>query len=117
MIDEVKIESYKKFSYFCQSAYNSIQIYLELIKKRKIELANQMMFKVLDDIENMIKHYNNISRDFSKINILNSKFEFLFEGIKNMDYYLIRDVFEYEMLPILEDIFKDFKKDIYNVIS
>jgi len=117
VINEVKIESYKKFSYFCQSAYNSIQVYLELVLKRKIELANQMMFKVLDDIDNMIKHYNNISNDFSKMDILNSKLEFLFEGIKNTDYYLIRDVFEYEILPILEDIFENFKKDIYNVIS
>ena len=117
MIDETKIESYKKFSYYCQSAYNSIQVYLELILKRKLELSNQILFKIIEDIDNMIKYYNNIGKEPSNIEFLNKKLEILFQGVENMDYYFIRDVFEYEMLPTLEGLFNEVKEDIYSIIS
>lgn len=110
MIDEKKIEIYKKISYFAQSSFSSIQVYKNLILSRKLDLSNELLFKIIEDIAEMIKYYMQIE---GSLNNINNKLELILEAYQNLDYYLIKDILEYDVLPMIEDVFEEMNKDIY----
>lgn len=117
MIDEKRIEIYKKISYFSQSSFSSIQVYKNLITNRKLDLSNNILFKIIEDITEMLKYYAEINGNINIIASINNKLQLILEGYKNIDYYLIRDVLEYEIEPFIDEIFDEMRKDIYNYVQ
>lgn len=114
MINEVTIESIKKCSYYCQSCYTSMHLFNELVQGRKLDVLDSLLMKIIEDITKLIKFYSELSLSPSSINNINSKLELMLEGYENSDYFYIKDVFEYEILPIVENIFNEIKKIIFN---
>lgn len=117
MMDERMMESYKKVSYFTQSSFSSIQVYKNLITSRKLELSNQLLFKIIENITQMLMYYSEICENSNIIIGINNKLEFVLDAYKNSDYYLIRDILEYDMLPVIEGIFRDIESSLHKLVK
>lgn len=114
MISESKVEIIKKSSYYCQSCYTSMHAFNELVQNRKLEVLDSLLMKIMEDITNLMKFYTELNLSVSTISNLNSKLELFMDGYTNSDYYYIKDIFDYEILPVVEDIFNEIKKIIAN---
>lgn len=112
MSNENTIESIKKASYYCQSCYTSMELFNDLVENRKLELLNPLLAKIIEDISNLIRFYSNINSQDLLISDMNSKLEIFLDGYENLDYYYIKDIFSYEMIPVVENIFNEIKRNI-----
>lgn len=67
---------------------------------------------------NWIVDVINLSRDIQKEDIdvsqINEKLEEVVEAIENEDYILVGDLFEYEVLPIIEEVHKKIRDIVAN---
>lgn len=114
MINESIKDIIKKLSYYCQSCYTSMHLFNELIQGRKLEVVNDLIIKIVEDINNLMRFYSELNLSTDVINNMNSKLELVIEGYANLDYYYMKDIFEYEILPIVEEVFNEIKKIISN---
>lgn len=105
-----------KTSYYCQSIYTSINLFNDFVEKRKYLMLDDLLIKVIDDISQCIKFYSKVNENLSIINTINSKLQLILEGYENKDYFYIRDIFEYEIIKNIEEIFKEIKFNIENKI-
>lgn len=109
MISEKEIVSIKNLSYYCQSCYTSINIFNNYTIMRKIDILEPLLVKIVEDFTNLTKYYSELPLDLSVINNFNRGLQSVIEGYSNSDYYYIKDVFEYDIIPIIEQIFNEIK--------
>lgn len=114
MINESIKDIIKKLSYYCQSCYTSMHLFNDLVQNRKLEVLDTLLIKIIEDITNLMKFYSELNLSVPVINNINNKLELVMEGYTNSDYYYIKDIFEYEILPVIEGIFSEVKKIIFN---
>lgn len=114
MINESVKDIIKKLSYYCQSCYTSMHLFNDLVENRKLEVLNDLLMKIIEDITNLMKFYSELNLSVSVISNINNKLELVMDGYTNSDYFYIKDIFEYEILPIIEDIFNEVKKIVFN---
>jgi len=114
VINENTIEAIKKTSYYCQSCYTSMHLFSDLVENRKLDLLDNLLIKIIEDVTNLMNFYSKLDLSLTVINTINNNLELVVEGYSNLDYFYIRDVFEYEILPIVEDIFNEIKTQISN---
>lgn len=114
MINENIKEVIKKVSYYCQSCYTSMHLFEDLVKNRKLEVINELIMKIVEDITNLMKFYLELNLSSYVISSMNNKLELVIDGYANLDYFYLKDVFEYEILPIVENVFDEIKSIISN---
>lgn len=112
MISKSTADAIEKLSYYCQSCYTSMELYKELVEGRKLEPASILLIKIVNDLESLIEFYQKVNSSAEKIDCINSKLEIFMDGYENLDYFYIKDIFQYEMIPLIEDIFNEIKKII-----
>lgn len=114
MINESVKDIIKKLSYYCQSCYTSMHLFNDLVENRKLEVLNDLLMKIIEDITNLMKFYSELNLSVSVISNINNKLELVMDGYTNSDYFYIKDIFEYEVIPIIEEIFNEAKKIIFD---
>lgn len=117
MINENKIEVIKKLSYYCQSCHTSMSLFNDLVINRKLDVIDALLVKIIEDLSNLMKFYSALNLSASTINDMNGKLQLFMEAYENSDYYYIRDIFKYEMIPLVESIFVEVKNIVYNINS
>ncbi|UZQ50521.1 hypothetical protein [Clostridium kluyveri] len=113
MISKSMVDDIENLSYYCQNCHTSMEVYNELVQNRKLETASILLTKIINNITILIELYQRINSSVKKIEYINSKLEILMDGYENMDYFYIKDIFEYEMLPLTKEIFEEIKEIIF----
>ena len=117
VVDKMQVKnSVLKTSYYCQSIYTSINLFNDFVEKRKYLMLDNLLIKIIDDISQCIRFYSTINENLCIIDTINSKLKLIVDGYENRDYFYIRDVFEYEIIRNIEDIFKEIKFNIENEV-
>ena len=104
-----------KTSYYCQSVYTSIDLFIEFTDMRKYDVLNELLMKIIEDISECIKYYSNLNLDMSLIYEINNNLNFLLEGYSNKDYFYIRDILEYEIQKNIEAAFKNLEVKVIEI--
>ena len=107
-------QAISKTSYYCQSIYTTINLFNDLVENRNYKLLNDLLIKIIEDTSQCINYYSQIKYNIMIIDNINHKLELLMDGYKNSDYFYIKDIFSYELIPIINEIFDELKKSIMN---
>lgn len=116
-MDDLYKESISKISYYCQSAYTSINLFNDLIKSRKYSLLDNVLIKIIDDISNCIKFYLKTDMSVESVDRMNCKLQLILDGYENKDYFYMNDVLQYEVIKEIEYVFHEIQVVIENKLN
>lgn len=103
-----------KTSYYCQSVYTSIDLYIQLIDIRKYDILNNLFIKIIEDTTQCVNFYSKLDFQVLLLDNINNSLKLLVDAYSNLDYFYIKDILEYELLKNIEIIFKNLKFLIEN---
>lgn len=103
-----------KTSYYCQSLYTSINVFIEITEMRKYDILSNLLMKIIEDTSQCINFYSKLNFQVSLIDNINNSLKLLIDAYSNLDYFYIKDILEYELLNNIENIFENLKFFINN---
>lgn len=103
-----------KTSYYCQSVYTSINLYMQLVEIRKYDILSNLLMKIIEDTSQCINFYAKLNFEISLVGSVNNSLKLLIDAYSNLDYFYIKDILEYELLKNIENIFENLKFLINN---
>ncbi|WLR55545.1 hypothetical protein LC048_00540 [Mesobacillus subterraneus] len=69
-------------------------------KNSEKELKERLIF-LIEDLDILIKSVNILDKDF-ELREINYIFQSMLESMENEDYYSLKDMLKYELIPLLE---------------
>ncbi|ABR36393.1 hypothetical protein [Clostridium beijerinckii] len=116
MINE-KIEALQTANEYLYSLKSGVLKLVQLMQEEKEQEAILLIPQISDGIDWIIKVIN-LTKDVQKRDIeldnINEHLETIIEALENEDYILVSDIFNYEIIPILDRIHDKIKVSIEN---
>lgn len=112
-----KIDALRSADEYLYNLKNGIKNIVELIQEGKEYEGINFISQVADGIDwvvSVIKLTKDIQKNEIEIEDINEHIEEIIEALENEDYILISDLFNYEILPILDRIHDEVKTCIAN---
>jgi hypothetical protein len=112
-----QIENLKTANEYLDNLKGGVKKAVNYIEQGEEEKGVALIPAIADGIEWLLSSIN-LTQELHKgrINIgaINEKLEEIVEGLENEDYVLVGDLFNYEILPALEDIQASIRKIVQN---
>lgn len=116
-MENEKIEVLKTADEYLYDLKKGINNLCELIQSGKEQEGVNLIAQVADGIKWIIDAVT-LTKDVQKNEIdsseLDEQIEEIVEALENEDYILVGDLFNYEILPILENIHEGIKETVVN---
>jgi hypothetical protein len=114
---EEKIEALKTADEYIDDIKSGIENLVNKINSGEENNGMLLIPQVADGVDwliNIIRLTSDLHKGSISIGDMNEKLEEIIEALENEDYVLIGDLFNYEFLPIIENIQDDIRKIILN---
>ena len=112
-----KIEVLQTANDYMNNLKDGIVNLANMIQEGKEQEAITIIPQVVDGIEwivQVITLTKEVQKNEIGVEALNDQLQEIIEALENEDYILVGDLFNYEILPILEDIHEGIKETISN---
>lgn len=109
------IEALNTADEYLEKLKNAIMNVSELIQEGKEQEAIHIIPEIAEGLDWLIQIVNltiNVQKEAININEVGEFIEQIVEAFENEDYILVGDLFNYEMLPLLENVHCEIKKNI-----
>jgi len=110
-----KIEVLSTADQYLDNLILGIKEIVELFQSGKeMEAINKVTVVIdgIDYISKVVVLTKDVQKDEISLDDLNEQLQAIIEAFENEDYILIGDLFNYELLPIIENIQEEIKKSI-----
>lgn len=110
-----KLEVLKTADSYLDNLIKGIEDISELIQAGKEFEAINKIPQIIDGIDYILKAIiltKDIHKESIDLGSLNEQLEQIIEAFENEDYILIGDLFNYELLPIMENIHEGIRKTL-----
>lgn len=112
-----KIEVLQTANEYLNNLKNGILRLVELMQQEKDQEANLLIPQISDGIDWILKAVEltrDVQKEYIKSDDINEYLEAILEAMENEDIILVGDLFNYEVLPIIDRIHSDIKRCIAN---
>jgi len=112
-----EIEALKTSDEYIDNIKNGIEELVNKINSGEENNGIQKIASIVDGLDwviNVIRLTNDLHKGSISIGNMNEKLKETIEALENEDYVLVGDLFNYELLPIVEKIQCSIKKVILN---
>ena len=116
-MNKEKIEVLQTANDYMNNLKDGIVNLANMIQEGKEQEAITIIPQVVDGIEwivQVITLTKEVQKNEIGVEALNDQLQEIIEALENEDYILVGDLFNYEILPILEDIHEGIKETIFN---
>ena len=114
---EEKNEALKTADEYIDNIKSGIEELVNKINSGEENNGIQKISSIVDGLDwviNVIRLTNDLHKGAISIGNMNEKLKETIEALENEDYVLIGDLFNYEFLPILENVQVSIRKIIFN---
>ncbi|MGG7174133.1 hypothetical protein ACQPV1_12490 [Clostridium neonatale] len=116
-MNKEKIEVLQTANDYMNNLKDGIVNLANMIQEGKEQEAITIIPQVVDGIEwvvQVITLTKEVQKNEIGVEALNDQLQEIIEALENEDYILVGDLFNYEILPILEDIHEGIKETVAN---
>ena len=116
-MNKEKIEALQTANDYMNNLKDGIVNLANMIQEGKEQEAITIIPQVVDGIEwvvQVITLTKEVQKNEIGVEALNDQLQEIIEALENEDYILVGDLFNYEILPILEDIHEGIKETVAN---
>lgn len=116
-MNKEKIEVLQTANDYMNNLKDGIVNLANMIQEGKEQEAITIIPQIVDGIEwvvQVITLTKEVQKNEIGVEALNDQLQEIIEALENEDYILVGDLFNYEILPILEDIHEGIKETIFN---
>lgn len=116
-MNKEKIEVLQTANDYMNNLKDGIVNLANMIREGKEQEAITIIPQVVDGIEwiiQVITLTKEVQKNEMGVEALNDQLQEIIEALENEDYILVGDLFNYEILPILEEIHEGIKETVAN---
>ena len=112
-----QIEALNTANEYLNNLKNGINKFVEYVDNEKENMAFELIPLIADGIDwisNVVKLTSDVHKGKININGIEEKLTEVAEALENEDYILVSDLFNYEVIPILEQTHQQIRLIIQN---